>query len=488
MSVLFVVNHLRHWPFDVPGASVVAARAYLTDPAYGENRSAKVFNLCKSDRYQGRGYYVSLLAEARGHQPLPDVETIEELQSENLTQRLTQDLQESLQRSFRPAASDIFELDVYFGRDPTERNGFIAQRLFALLRAPLLRLRLQQDAGKWRVAAVRALGAGDIPAQHRALLVKAAGEYVTGQKRPTREAHAARPSLAILYNADSPDPPSNAKALECLCQAAENLGMRAEIITRCDEQRLAEFDALFIRDTTNVNHYTYQFSRKAAAEGLVVIDDPESILRCTNKVYLNELMTRHQIAVPQTLMVHSDNVQEIVRLLGLPCILKQPDGAFSLGVAKVHSEAELVKKVRELFEKSELIIAQEYLPTEFDWRVGILDGRPLYVCKYFMAPGHWQVIKRERSQTLEGATSTLSVGEAPAQIIETAVKAANLIGNGLYGVDLKRVGDQCYIMEINDNPNIDAGNEDAVLGPALYREIMGVFLRRICERRQSFFA
>jgi len=33
--------------------------------------------------------------------------------------------------------------------------------------------------------------------------------------------------------------------------------------------------------------------------------------------------------------------------------------------------------------------------------------------------------------------------------------------------------------EVNDKPNVDAGNEDGVLHDALYREIMGVFLRRI---------
>ena len=37
-------------------------------------------------------------------------------------------------------------------------------------------------------------------------------------------------------------------------------------------------------------------------------------------------------------------------------------------------------------------------------------------------------------------------------------------------------------MEVNDNPNIDAGNEDGILKDALYREVLGVFMRRINER------
>ena len=63
--------------------------------------------------------------------------------------------------------------------------------------------------------------------------------------------------------------------------------------------------------------------------------------------------------------------------------------------------------------------------------------------------------------------------------IQTALKAANLIGDGLYGVDLKEVGNQPYIIEVNDNPSIDTGYEDMVLKSALYREIMSVFLQRI---------
>jgi glutathione synthase/RimK-type ligase-like ATP-grasp enzyme len=76
----------------------------------------------------------------------------------------------------------------------------------------------------------------------------------------------------------------------------------------------------------------------------------------------------------------------------------------------------------------------------------------------------------------------MSVGEAPEQVVAMAVRAANLIGRGLYGVDLKQVDGRVHLIEVNCNPNIDAGNEDQVLGEALYREILGVFARRIAER------
>jgi glutathione synthase/RimK-type ligase-like ATP-grasp enzyme len=484
MNILVVVNHPRDWPFDIEGTRAVSARDYLVDPAYSENHPARVLNLCRTERYQGRGYYVSLLAEARGHRPLPEVKTLGDLQSHPPEQLLNGAFGEQLRRALATGAEATCRVDAYFGHDPARTHEPIAQQLFAALRMPLLRAHFERANDRWRLARVQALGLSDIAPEERSLAADAAREYVTRSQRRARDASAGTPSIAILHTAGAPDPPSNAAALKKLCVAARTLGMRVEVIGRDDIDALARFDALFIRDTTGVNHYTYQFARRAVAEGLVVIDDPESILRCTNKVYLNEILSRHRVAVPKTLMVHPENVDQIVPTLGLPCILKQPDGAFSLGVAKIESAAALRGALGTLFAKSDLVIAQQWLPTPFDWRVGVLDRRPLYVCKYYMAPGHWQVVKRESGRKLEGSTQALSVGEAPEIVVRTAVRAANLMGDGLYGVDLKQVGGDCYVMEVNDNPNLDAGGEDGVLKDALYREVMGVFLRRVQERKR----
>jgi glutathione synthase/RimK-type ligase-like ATP-grasp enzyme len=485
MNIYFVVNHARDWPFEIDGVRVLTAREYLTDPAYAEHQSARIVNLCRTDRYQGRGYYVSLLAEARGHRALPEVKTLSDLHARHFEQMISATVLDQVQRALSANGDDTCHVDAWFGRDPRKRNDGVAQQLFAALRIPLLRAEFQRHNGRWRLGGIDTRSLHDIaPAQH-ALLVEFATEYVRRGNRPRPvEAPRASPSIAILHTADEPDPPSNKAALAKFERAATEVGLRCTFIGRDDVDRVCEFDALFIRDTTAVSHYTYQFARRAASEGLVVVDDPDSILKCTNKVYLNELLSRHRVPVPKTLMVHRDNVDQILPVLGLPCIVKQPDSAFSLGVVKIETVEALHECLDRLFTKSDLVIAQEWLPTAFDWRVGVFDRRPLYVCKYFMAKGHWQVVKRESGRKFEGSTVALSVGEAPEIVVRTAVRAANLLGDGLYGVDLKQDGQQCYVMEVNDNPNVDAGNEDGVLKDALYREIMGVFMRRVQERKR----
>ena len=487
MSTLIVVNNPRDWPLEITDVTVVPARTYLTDPAYGEERNARVFNLCKSYRYQSLGYYVSLLAEARGHKPMPRAHTLEDMQSLNLVRLLTGGLDELIQRSLAPLKSNEFELSIYFGRNVAQRYDRLSLEFFNLLQAPLLRAYLERRGEQWHIRNVRPIAASDIPPQHHAFVIQAATDYFHGRRRRVPRRAMPRYALAILHDRNNPEQASNAKALQKFEKAGEALGLGVDFITPADFNRLTEYDALFIRDTTFMHHYTYRFSRRAAAEGLVVIDDPESILKCNNKVYTAELLARHNIPTPKTLIVHRDNVQQIIPELALPCVLKQPDSSFSVGVTKAVTEKELHDKVGLLLEKSELIIGQESLPTEFDWRVGIIDRRPLFAAKYFMAPGHWQIIRHDgqKGRYVEGPTVAVALEEVPEEVVKVALRAANLFGDGFYGVDIKQVGNRCCVIEVNDNPNVDAGNEDGVLKDALYREVMEVFVRRIEERKRN---
>src|SRR5512136_61665 len=99
MPNLIVVNNPKDWTFQIQGVELVSARSYLSDETYSQMRYARVFNLCKSYRYQSIGYYVSLLAAARGHKPLPSISTIQDLKSPTLVRIVDDDLDELIQGS-----------------------------------------------------------------------------------------------------------------------------------------------------------------------------------------------------------------------------------------------------------------------------------------------------------------------------------------------------------------------------------------------------
>ncbi|MCU0787364.1 MAG: RimK family protein [Verrucomicrobia bacterium] len=478
--ILFVVNNPDRWPLNLPEVEVVSARTYLTDPQYSTMRNCKVYNLLRSYSYQSLGYYVSLLAEARGHKPMPRISTMQDIRFQSLTRTVSGELQELIQKSLHHLQHDEFTLSIYFSRNVAKRYDPLARQLFNLFPVPLLRAQFQRTEDGWAVQSMNAISTHDIPEAHREWVVELAQHYLSrGRAHPTRRSPP-RHSLAILVDKQETTPPSDAKALERFADAAEKHSFSVEFIDKDDYGRVAEFDALFIRATTAVDNYTYRFARRAEAEGLVVMDDPDSIVKCTNKVFLAELLARHRVPTPRTEIIHRDNVEEIPGRLGFPLILKQPDSSFSLGVVKVSDQAEYLKTVEALLKDSDLLIGQEYARTDFDWRIGILDQKPLYACKYFMARGHWQIYNnQETGEDHTGDFKTIPIEMAPQRLVQTALRAANLIGNGLYGVDLKEVDGRPSVIEINDNPSIDSGVEDKMLRHYLYERVMEVFERRV---------
>lgn len=484
MAVLIVVDQPKQWPLSVPNAEVISAREYLTDRRFVETRRAKVFNLCRSYGYQTVGYYVSLLAEARGHKPLPSVTTIQDMKESSLLRICSENLEQVLQKNLAPIKGDKFQLSIYFGRNLVRRYDSLCQSLFDHFPAPFLRAEFVRSDEDWRLQSLRPIAYNEIPDSHEDFVIEQAQRFF---ERP-RKGGAKRPAydLAILLDPTEPDAPSDEAAIKRFMRAAEKLGMAAWTVDKYDFGRIAEFDALFIRATTAVNHHTYRFSRRAEAEGLVVIDDPESIVRCTNKVYLAEVFEKNSVPAPRTMIVHDDNIDEVAETLGLPLVLKRPDSSFSAGVVKAGDMDEFHKQVRLFLDKSELVVAQEYMRSAFDWRVGVLDGKPLYACKYHMARGHWQIQKAVSDKGRRyGRVETMGVDEAPIGAIELGVQAANLIGRGLYGVDIKEVDGRFYVIEVNDNPSIDAGYEDTVLKDVLYEAVMGTFYERLERGRRQ---
>jgi glutathione synthase/RimK-type ligase-like ATP-grasp enzyme len=73
----------------------------------------------------------------------------------------------------------------------------------------------------------------------------------------------------------------------------------------------------------------------------------------------------------------------------------------------------------------------------------------------------------------------MAVEQVPTEGLDLAVRAANLIGDGFYGVDLKQVNGGWRVIEVNDNPNVEHTVEDMVLKDELYDRIMQSFLRRL---------
>lgn len=480
---LVVVENLKDWQADFPAVQVVTAHEYLSGAEYLKARDIRVINLCRSYRYLSTGYFCSLLAEPRSHKVIPSVKTITSLSSKSIYSLNVEDLDGLIQKSLKKQQTSQhqeFDLPIFFGQCEHVEMQDLARQIFDLFRCPLLKVEFSYEK-KWHIDRVRPMHLnGWVNGEHRDFFIAALTGYLGKPWRSPRAKNAARFDLAILRNPHERMPPSNAAALQKFIKAGKRMGVDVELIGKKDYVRLAEYDGLFIRETTTIDHYTYRFARKAQIEGMAVIDDPDSILKCANKVYLAELLAAHHISAPKTRILQKGCVDSAPNDIGFPVVLKIPDGSFSRGVVKANDAGEFKEHTERLFKESDLILAQEFLFTNFDWRIGILNGQPLFACQYFMSRAHWQIVNHSASGgPQEGGYKTWRVEDAPKVVVDTAVKLAQLIGDGLYGVDVKQNAGGVFVIEINDNPNIDAGVEDAVLGDKLYEAVMAEFVRRM---------
>ncbi|MCU0726448.1 MAG: glutamate-cysteine ligase family protein [Planctomycetes bacterium] len=518
-DTLIVVS--RQGDLPLHDGNVVTADEFLEGREELLRKDLTVVNLCRSWRYLSKGYYVSLLADARGQRVIPTVDTIETLGRERTVFRRLQEadietVEDADRRSrrhgvpesmstreenggsdkadvplvrcsgaggvaYRPAnSSELAEAWAYMGSCPDPRFRKLASATYRLFPVPILRIRLLREEEIWKVLDASPVLLGKLPDLNREELVRVLREGGAPKKDDEDDEDVPQVSIAILFDEKDPHKPSSGETIDRLERVASDLNVHAYRIGPDEMHRLGEYDALFIRTLTGLELPAFRFALSAEALGMPVIDDSRSIIRCSNKVFLRELLQREGIPTPLTVTASPETRYDQLRdALGVPFILKVPDGSFSSAVFKVNSVEEYAERSAELFKVTPLVVAQAWTPTDFDWRIAVLDGKPLFTCKYHMARGHWQILARTRVGTRSGRVEAIPRDLAPRDVVRTACRAASLIGNGLYGVDLKETPKGPVVIEVNDNPNIDLGYEDGAEGDEVYREVVNYFLKRV---------
>jgi glutathione synthase/RimK-type ligase-like ATP-grasp enzyme len=376
-------------PKDLPNADtphkVITTSEYLARPRLFDMGRPKLVNLARSYAYQSKGYYASLLAEARGHRVVPTVETMLELREAKLYEHALPELEDELNRcarraDFQPEAE--LKLLVCFGISRDPRLESFGRLLFDWFRCPALEVNV--EPGTWlSIERIRPRNITRLANGEASFLRESLHQHTRREWRDPKARTVAKYDLAVLYDPNEKMAPSSPNTIKHMARIAEKLSIDVEPVTR------------------------------------------------------------------------------------------------RRGVHKVHTPEEFRRVADELFEETDLLLAQKFLPTEFDWRVGVLGGEPLFVCQYRMARGHWQIVKhRPDGSSREGGFRTFELDQAPPDLIDIAVRAARPIGEGFYGIDIKETDRGFIVMEVNDNPNLEHGIEDQVGKDEIWTRLLKWFVER----------
>lgn len=265
------------------------------------------------------------------------------------------------------------------------------------------------------------------------------------------------------------------EALSNFRMAAFELGHQLDFLFKNELKYLTQYDGVLIRALTDPLNTSYVVARLAEAAGMRVLDHADSIRICCDKISMYAHLLRAGVPMPETRFldvpeVTAENAAELFEELGAPLVLKAPNSSFSAYVDKVASPEVFVTVGKRFLRRADRIVVQQYLPSQFDWRVITLAGRVLAVVQYRFVTQGWKSM--ERGEEGEWATVVaVPREEAAPELLRTALAAADAIGASLYGVDLKEVDGQYYVIEVNDNPTIGGGDEDQA-DPEIYAEII----------------
>jgi glutathione synthase/RimK-type ligase-like ATP-grasp enzyme len=271
------------------------------------------------------------------------------------------------------------------------------------------------------------------------------------------------------------------EALMKFSQVARRMGHTVDYLFRPDMYKIPQYDAIFIRALTDPLNSSYVAARTAQLHGKRVLDDPDSIYICCDKINMYGHLKAAGVPMPETIWLEEDEVtharaEQLLETMGWPLVLKAPNSSFSMYVDKVETPAEFIKIGRRFLRRSDRIVVQRFVRSEFDWRVGVLDGKPLYVCRYVIPKKRWKILTyTAEGKAINGPVIPVEIDKVDAKLLETAQSAAAAVGGGLYGIDLKQVGDKYLVIEVNDNPTINAGDEDTK-APHIYEDVISFLM------------
>jgi ribosomal protein S6--L-glutamate ligase len=211
-------------------------------------------------------------------------------------------------------------------------------------------------------------------------------------------------------------------------------------------------DAVIPRIGASITFYGVAVVRQMEQMGVFCANESQAIARSRDKLRALQVLSRHKIGMPPTEFVRhkADILPAIERLGGAPVICKVLEGTQGIGVILCET-AKMAEAVIEAFQSArQNMLIQKFVEESRgkDIRAFVVGSRVVAAMKR-MATSHDEF----RSNVHLGGTVT-KVDLSPA-FQETAVRAAQIVGLNIAGVDMLETANGPAIMEVNSSPGLE---------------------------------
>ncbi|MBQ0795838.1 30S ribosomal protein S6--L-glutamate ligase [Zhongshania sp.] len=216
-------------------------------------------------------------------------------------------------------------------------------------------------------------------------------------------------------------------------------------------EKLEDFDAIIPRIGASITPYGLAVIRQFEMLGTYSLTESVALGRSRDKLRALQLLSRKNVGMPISSFAHDvHNTKELIKLVGgAPVVVKLLEGTQGRGVVLAET-AKAAESVIDAFRE----LKADFLVQEFIKEAGGADVRCLVIGKKVVAAMQRTAASGEfRSNLHRGGTAELT-RLTPAERA-TAVKAAQIMGLNVAGVDILRSSRGPLVMEVNSSPGLE---------------------------------
>jgi ribosomal protein S6--L-glutamate ligase len=216
-------------------------------------------------------------------------------------------------------------------------------------------------------------------------------------------------------------------------------------------RKLSHFDAVIPRIGASITFYGQAVLRQFEQIGIYTPNESIAIARSRDKLRATQLFSRHSIGIPATEFVRdsSDILPAIQRVGGVPVIIKVVEGTQGVGVILAETEKVAEAIIQTLHGAKQNVLIQKFVKESqgSDIRAFVVGDRVVAAMRRIAEVGEYRS-NVHRGGSVEGITLT-------PEFEQTALRAVQIIGLGVAGVDMLESAEGPQIMEVNSSPGLE---------------------------------
>jgi ribosomal protein S6--L-glutamate ligase len=217
------------------------------------------------------------------------------------------------------------------------------------------------------------------------------------------------------------------------------------------QKRLSHYDAVLPRIGSSISYFGTAVVRQFEQMDVFCANSAAGIANSRDKLRSLQILSRHQIGIPQTTFVRDkkDVLPAIKRVGGAPVIIKLLEGTQGIGVLLAESIKSAEAIIELLQSQKQNILIQKFV-AESKGR----DIRAFVVGDQVVASMRRVAQGQEFRSNVHrgGLTEPVELNE---EYRETAVRAAQIMGLRIAGVDLLEGKDGPQVVEVNSSPGLE---------------------------------